>query len=149
MIQFVLKILSVVLASVQPFVFLYFIGEQQSLSSYWLTPLQPLFIITNAITSYFLFTTNHWQFPALILLGVTAFSVEMYPTVHNILAAVFFIIVVYPLWKHPKFRFYLTPYLLGGLVALGNMFYGEIICILTICAYHLHVMFYMRILHKK
>lgn len=148
MTQFGLKIVALLLAIFQPFILLYFFGEQRSISQYWVTAGQPLFIITNAMTSYFLFSTNSWNLPALSLLLLTAFSVEFAPTAHNVFAGAFFVTCFIPIIKSRRYWWYIVPYILGGAVAVINLLYGEIIAVLSICAYHAHVMYHIYQLKK-
>ena len=54
--DFILRILVIVSALISPFVYINIVGELPSISSYWETQMQPLFIIVNASTSYFLFS---------------------------------------------------------------------------------------------
>lgn len=140
---FYLKLIAIILAMVQPFILMACFGELNSLSAYWDTAGQPLFIITNATTSYFLFSTRSWQLPAVCLLGVTAFPFSTFQIVHNVLAITFFILAVIPMIRLSKFRYYLIPYIVGTCVIFYNLFYGEIICILTICLYHMHILLHI------
>ena len=50
--NFILKIGIIFLSFITPFVMLFSYGKLDSISSYWDTPLQPLFILTNALTTY-------------------------------------------------------------------------------------------------
>ena len=144
-----LKILSVVLSVFTPFLLIAFFGVEKSISQYWTTNGQPLFIIMNAMTSYFLFSTNRWTIPAAFLLLLTAFSVELAPMAHNVFAMGFFISSTYPIWKSRRFRWYLIPYVLTGTYAIFNLLYGEIGAVLTICAYHIHTMYYFYTLKRR
>ena len=144
-----LKILALILAVTQPFILMYFFGEQRSISQYWITSGQPLFIITNAMTSYFLFSTNHWSFPATSLLLLTAFSVQLAPMAHNIFAGAFFVSCLFPIANSKRFKWYLIPYAVGGIIAIFHLLAGETIAVLSICAYHAHVMYYMYQLKKS
>ncbi len=144
-----LKILALFLAVFQPFIMMCLFGEHHSLSQYWSTAGQPLFIITNAMTSYFLFSTNQWFMPAISLLLLTAFSVDLAPATHNIFAATFFITSTFPIIRSKRFWWYIVPYVFGGLIALWHLLFGEIIVILCICFYHAHVMYYLYQLKKS
>lgn len=145
----VFQYLAVLLPLVQPFVFIGCFGELRSISAYWETAGQPLFIITNAVVSYFLFNTKHWTLPALFLLILTAFSVTLYPLIHNIAAGGFFVSCIYPMARNAKFRPYVSAYLIAGLVAISAPLCGELIAINIICIYHAHVMVYMRMCKKR
>lgn len=137
-----LKILSIVLSVFTPFALILAFGEYKTVSQYWTTPGQPLFIIMNAMTSYFLFSTRRWTIPAAFLLLLTAFSVDLAPLAHNIFAGGFFVSTTYPILKSKRLWWYIIPYVLAGAFTLINSLYGEISAILVICAYHAHTMYY-------
>ena len=135
--QYLLRIAVILLATISPFICLIYYGYLPSLSSYWDTNLQPLFIIANAATSYYLYSIKDWKISALMLLLLTSFSLTLFPQVHNILAVAFFIINVYPLVKTNHFKWCIWPYL-GSLVVLPwSMTISEIIAIDTLCVYHM------------
>lgn len=144
-----LKWITVVIAMLSPFIMIGWLGEMKSVSAYWNTLAQPLFIIMNATTSYFLFTVHHWQLPAGLLLLVTAFSVAVYPVLHNIFAVSFFVICLWSLWQLHRFRWYTIPYILAGGLTAYKLLYGEVLAITIICVYHIHVMLYVYFLRKK
>lgn len=144
-----LKFIAIALAVTQPFIFISLYGELNSISQYWTTMGQPLFIITNAMTSYFLFSTRYWQIPALCLLGLTACSVSLYPSLHNVFAVSFFVTALIPMIRVRRFKWYLIPYILAGIWTVFNMLYGEIAAIMVICAYHTHIMLYVYFYKKR
>jgi len=149
MIANILKWVTIATTILSPFIMIAWIGEMQSISAYWNTLAQPLFIFTNATTSYFLFTIHHWKLPAVLLLLVTAFSVTMYPILHNIFAVSFFIICFWSMWQLHRFRWYLILYILAGALTIYKLLYGEILAITIICIYHAHVMLYVNFLKKN
>lgn len=149
MITTAFKWITVAVAILSPFIMIAWIGEMQSISAYWNTMAQPLFIFTNAVTSYFLFTTHHWKIPAILLLLVTAFSVAMYPVAHNIFAVLFFITCFWSMWQLHRFRWYLILYILSGALTISHLLYGEVFAITIICIYHAHVMLYVNFLKKN
>jgi hypothetical protein len=57
-----IRLLVIFLAMVQPIVILLVCGEIISFSASWQTELQPLYIITNAATSYFLYSVTFITF---------------------------------------------------------------------------------------
>lgn len=144
-----MKFIPVIIAFIFPFLLIYMFGEVKSVSAYWNTPGQPIFILMNAITSYFLFSTNNWKIPAFLLLLVTAFSVTLYPIMHNIFAIGFFIASAIAMYHLHRFRFYLIPYFIFGIWAIFHLLYGEMGAILTICIYHAHVLVYINKLKKE
>jgi hypothetical protein len=130
------RVAAILLAAISPFICLIAYGYLPSLSSYWNTDLQPLFIIANAITSYYLYSIKPWRMPALMLLFLTAFSVELFPMVHNALAVGFFIMNLYPLYNTNHFKWCIYIYLLSLLVLPWSMTFAEIISIGALCIYH-------------
>ena len=141
--DFYIKLFVIILSIIQPFIFLSICGELWSISSYWRTPLQPMFIIVNAATSYFFFSTDKWLIPSILLLLLTAFSLDLYPTTHNIIAGLFFFSCTYPLLTLKRFRFFGILYLLSLFVfLLSGMLWFEIYCVLILGAYHLTILIY-------
>jgi hypothetical protein len=143
-----MRYFSIILAVLSPFVLIYCFGEIKSISAYWNTNGQPLFIITNAVTSYFLFSNNRWKIPAFFLLFLTAFSLTLYPILHNIFAMGFFVSSAIAMYHLHRFRFYIIPYLCFGIWAIFHLLYGEVGAILTICVYHIHILIYVKELKK-
>lgn len=143
--DFWIRLFVVLISFIQPFILLLFCGELSSISSYWDTPLQPLFIFTNAATSYFFFSMRNWKLPSLLLLLLTAFSVMLYPTVHNIFAVSFFILCMYPLYKTKRFKYYLWIYALSSVIFfLFGILWAEIFGIMVLTAYHTQTLIYKR-----
>jgi hypothetical protein len=137
-----IRIIVILTSLVHPFILLSY-GELPSMSSYWETPLQPLFIFVNATTSYFLFSINKWKLPSLFLLLLTAFSVSLYPQLHNVFAILFFITCLYPLIKTKRFKYYPILYSLSIIVGLlYGILWLEIYCVLILTIYHLHTLIY-------
>ena len=111
-------------------------GYLPSLSSYWRTPIQPLFIISNAITSFYLYSMIKWKYSALMLLALTAFSIDMYPISHNSLAILFFIVNLIPLYQANNFKFCFWLYGFSLLLLPYSMMYMETAAIIILCLYH-------------
>ena len=147
--QFYIKFIVIILSIIQPFILMSICGELWSISSYWRTPLQPMFIIINAATSYFFFSTDKWFVPSILLLLLTAFSLEMYPTTHNVLAGLFFLSCTYPLMTLKRFQFFGVLYLMSFLVLLySGMLWFQIYCVLILGSYHLTILLYKHHLDK-
>lgn len=147
--DFYIKLFVIILSIIQPFIFLSICGELWSISSYWRTPLQPMFIIINAATSYFFFSTDKWLIPSILLLLLTAFSLDLYPTIHNVIASLFFLSCTYPLLTLKRFRFFGILYLLSLFVfLLLGMLWFEIYCVLILGSYHLTILIYKNKLDK-
>ena len=88
------RLFTAIIAVLQPFIIYFSCGDLISLSQSWNTPLQPLFIFTNALVSYFFFDLPKWRISAVLLLLLTVFSVESYVDIHNVLAILFFIFLL-------------------------------------------------------
>jgi hypothetical protein len=144
-----IKIFVIILSIIQPFILLSICGELWSISSYWRTPLQPMFIIINAATSYFFFSTDKWLVPSILLLLLTAFSIELYPTTHNVFAGLFFLSCNYPLLNLKRFQFFGILYLMSIFILLSiGMLWFEIYCVLILGSYHLTILLYKHHLDK-
>jgi hypothetical protein len=147
--DFYLKLAVILISISQPFILIWTQGWMWSISSYWSTPLQPLFIFVNAGTSYYFLHNEKWQAPGIFLLLLTAFSVEQYKFTHNIFAAGFFLSCLYPMLHLKRFRFLGYLYLLSiPLFPFIGMLFFEIYCVLIVGIYHLCILLYKEYLHK-
>jgi hypothetical protein len=146
-IDFFVRLFVILISLLQPFILIYFCGELTSLSQYWETPLQPLFIFINATTSYFFFDLKDWKIPSLFLMLLTAFSVTLYPAVHNLFAVLFFISCLYSLYTTKRFRIYTIIYCISLIIGLlFGLLWLEIFAILVLTVYHLHILVYKEFL---
>ena len=119
-----------------------------SYSSYFLTPLQPLFILSNAITAFYFFDAEKWKAPAVLLILLTAFSLEYYHTIHNLLAVAFFLSCLEPLWNTNHYRWVIVPYIAAAVVWWHDMMIAEVIAILSLATHHGLVLHKMSKLNK-
>ena len=132
------KFMVIFLAALSPFIYILVCGQKISLSSYWETEMQPMFIFVNASTSYYLFSIKNWWIPSFLLMMITAFSVTQFFWTHNIFAIAFFIFSGVSLVRS-KIKWYIFPYLCSVIpLIFGNILWSEIIGILTICVFHLN-----------
>lgn len=132
-----LRMAVIALALITPIIFLLTEGYLPSLSSYWRTPIQPLFIIANASTSYYFFGShNRWRIPAVFLLLLTAFSIDSYPIVHNIIAILFFISCLIPLHKTKHYKNFFWAYVCSVLFMPISITLGESLAISVLCIFH-------------
>lgn len=135
--EYYLRMAVILLALTTPIIFLLSEGYLPSISSYWRTPVQPLFIIANAATSYYFFGShNSWKIPAIFLLLLTAFSVDSYPMVHNITAVLFFLSCLIPLHKTHHYQEFFWIYLSSVVFMPLSMTLGESLAISVLCVYH-------------
>ena len=133
-----LKIGVVLLAVLQPILILIFLGDIPSISMSWGTVLQPVFILTNASTSFYFFSTKQWRIQALLLMFLTAFSTDIFETVHNIIAVLFFIACFFSMSRDKYSRYF---YLVAiPTYLLYNIFWAEFVTIIVLCFYHLRLL---------
>lgn len=149
--DFILKIMVIILAMIQPIIIVSVCGFGiPSISNMWDTMLQPLFIITNAVTSFFFFSIKRWRIPSFFLLMLTAFSVDFSPIFHNVLATLFFLTCVYPLIYLKRFSYYVFIYVFGLFIwLLFGLFWFEVFNVYVLCIYHLHIMIYRHKLKQR
>ena len=131
-----LRSTAIAIALVAPYICMLSQGLAISYSSYWDTPVQPLFIITNAITSYYLFDAERWKAAAFLLLMLTAFSVTMYPVIHNVLAIAFFVSCLDPLLHSNHHRWIAVPYIGSVVLVPISPMLAETAAINTLVGYH-------------
>jgi hypothetical protein len=142
--DFIYRLFVIILGLLQPIIILIVLGDIDSISSSWNTVLQPLFICVNAMTSYFFFSAHRWGMSSVLLLLLTAFSIESFPIFHIILAIGFFVTCVYPIYRLERWRYYLIPYLFCIPIGLDyGLFWGEFWAIWVLCSYHAHIVIYM------
>ena len=132
------KIGAILLAVASPLICILFAGFNESLSDYWTTDMQPLFIFTNAVTSYYLFTNPKWRIPSSLLLLLTAFSVEEFKIIHNSLAIAFFITALIAMLLDKRYKLYAIPYIssIFWFRSMDEMLIAEMIAIYVLCAFH-------------
>ncbi len=116
------------------------ISDLYSLSSAWRTPWQPLFIFSNAATSYYMYSSTKWKWPGFFLLLLTAFSVEMHPIPHYIFAAGFFLSCIPPMAMSKRLWGWCIPYLLTLPFFFYSILLGELATIAILLAYHTHLL---------
>lgn len=145
-----LKIFVIFITILQPFFLILTQGVKESISSYWESPLQPLFIFVNATTSYYLLSTPKWRTASLFLLLLTAFSVSQFKIIHNIFAGCFFLSCLISLLSVKRFFYYGILYILSiPLLFLFNFIWFEIYAMIIIVSYHLHTIIYKQYLDYK
>lgn len=132
-----LKIAVIIFSFFSPLIIAYF-GEFRSLSKSWGTSYMPLFIINNAITSYYLFSLGKWRVPAFFLLMLTGFPVFGFKIIHNTFAVLFFVSSLYALASSRKMKIYFWLYTLSTPLFLYSVIWGEVATCLVLTAYHFH-----------
>lgn len=144
-----IRLLVIILAAAAPAVLIAMCGWLPSLSSYWNTSAQPLFIISNAATSYYLFFESKWKRSAFALMLLTAFSIEYWPVIHNVLAVCFFLLTLIPMYQSKRFCWIICTYIASVLGLFHSLLLAEIIGILNLCLYNILMLRKMYRLKKK
>ena len=113
--------------------------------------MQPLFITANVMTAYFFFSIENWKIPSFFLVLITAFSIQLYPITHDVIATLFFVSCLIPLWISKRFKFWSYFYLLSIVIGLiWGLLWLEIWGMFILCLYHLNTLVYtMCIYYKK
>jgi hypothetical protein len=146
--DYYLKISVIILSMVTPFVIA--IGcKFNSLSESWGSIFMPLFIINNAMTSYYIFSLRKWRIPALFLLLLTGFPVIGFRVIHNIFAVLFFLSCIYSLGVSKRMKTYLWLYLISAPVFIFSILWGEVLASVVLTSYHLHSLIEVRKILKK
>ena len=143
------RTLALLLALVAPLACVATYGWEHSYSQYWETPLQPLFILSNIITAYYLFDSDRWKVPAIFLVLLVGFSVEDYVNTHNIFAIAFFIACAIPLWTTNHFKWILTPYLACTMLVFYDMLLAELIAVSCLVLFHGLMLYKYKRLNKQ
>lgn len=146
---FKFKLIIIIISMFTPFLMLLYDNTIPSLSSYWRTSLQPLFIISNLLTCLMFITIPKWKLSGILLLTLTCFSIDYYSSFHNIVATLFFISNLYPLYSIKKYRILALVYFMGVLWYPSLIFF-EIHGVVILCIYHLMVLIsYNNIQNKR
>ena len=139
--DYLIRIFVIILALSFPIVCLLQGDLRESLSKYFNSPLQSYYLLTNVLTAYLLYSLDEWKCPAIFLLILTVFPVDSHKLIHNIFAYAFFISCFKPMFDHNRLQPYVIPYLLSLVVLLKSFIWTEIICILTLCSFHSHLLY--------
>ena len=143
------NLFTILLASVFPFIVIYFYdNEVNSLSNSWRTPLQPLYIFSNLLTSFILYNVPKWKFSSIFLFLLTIFSIDHFQIVHNIFAILFFLSNIYPMMKVNKYNLSVYLYLMA-IIWFPNVLYFETHAVLVLCGYHLLLLLKYHSIMKK
>lgn len=140
--EFHVKIFAIFLSFITPFIMILSGDMLGSISQYWSTKYQPLFIISNIICSYFFFSLKTWKLPSLFLVLVVGFNHYQFNTMHNIFAICFYFSCLHSLYKNKRFVLYRILFLLSILIYPYSIILGEIVSVVILCLHHLRVLLY-------
>lgn len=136
-----MKYIAFLLAILLPIASLCCYGNSiQSFSMLVNTDLNFMFVLLNVATAYCFINLKYWEIPGWILLLVTAFNVEQYHLIHNILGTLFFISCAFSI------RF--------GVIGMRKWIYGYLILAILFCWFGLFWMetalvYYLVVFHKN
>ena len=148
-IEFFTRLSSIVFAAITTLSIPLIYPDLNSLSQCWSTDLQPLFIISNIVTSYLFFTLPNWRMSSIFLILLTAFPHTTFLGTHNLFAICFFISSIYTLWSVKRLPLYYWLFLFSLFFMLFSLMWGEALAILVLCAYHLHLLTYKERLYNR
>lgn len=148
-IEFFTRFTSIVLACITSISIPLIYPELNSLSQCWSTDLQPVFVISNVVTSFLFFTLPNWRVPSVLLLMLTAFPHDTFTITHNMFALGFFLSSAYCLWYVNRFPIYFRLFLFSLVIICFNLLWGEVLAIWVLCGYHLHLLTYKERLHNR
>lgn len=126
----------VTIALLAPFIYITISGEQESLSAYWRTPVQPMFLLVNVCVSYFFFVTKDWRIPGILLLLLTCIHLDVNKVVHNIFAVSFFVSTAYVIHKAKRYSWLSILLTCSTFFLFKSILWAEIPAIVIICVYH-------------
>lgn len=132
----ILKLSLVFLGLIYPLIMLLWVGPLDSISAYFNTPAQVLFLLVNAGTSYYFVNTKGWVLPGILLLFLSCFSIEFHLLLHNIFAVLFFILSTITIFRSKRYSFLWVTVLLSSLGLFHSIFLAEYLAIINICLYH-------------
>jgi len=135
-VEYIIRLFVIAIAALTPIILILTEGVLPSLSTYWNTPMQFLFVIANATTSYYFYKLESWKYPSVFLLLLTAFSVEHHIMLHNILAVSFFVLSLYSLFRSRHFKYCFWIYLSSLFIMPYSLLAGEVTAILALSLYH-------------
>jgi len=147
--EFNVKLITIFLCLISPAVMIINNGILDSLSQYWGTPFQPLFIVSNIICSYFFFSLKNWKIPSFFLLLLTSFNWYEFQIAHNIFALCFYFSCMYCLFTNKRFVIYRYLYILSIVAYPYSILLGELISIVVLCCFHFQVLLYKNKLEKR
>jgi hypothetical protein len=132
----IIRAILVTIALLAPFIYITLCGEQQSLSTYWRTPIQPMFLLVNVCVSYFFFVTKDWRIPGILLLLLTCIHLDTINILHNVLAIAFFISTTVIIHKAKRHSWLSILLICSAFFLFKSILWAEIAAIGVICIYH-------------
>lgn len=148
-VDFLLRGGLILLGLIYPCIMYHWIGPLPSISEYFMTPAQPIFLLINAGTSFYFVTTRNWRIPGILLLALSCFSLDFYPVAHTIIAALFFLWSLFAVLAGKRYRFLSIGMLLSAYGLYHSIFLAEVLAVFFICIYHFLILYDMYELYRK
>ena len=139
----------ILLGLIYPCIIYHWIGPLPSISEYFMTPAQPIFLLINAGTSFYFVTTKNWRIPGILLLALSCFSLDFYPTFHTVVAALFFVWSMFSIATGKRYSIISVGVLLSALGLYHSLFFAEVLAIFFICMYHFLILYDIYELQRK
>lgn len=143
-----MKLVTIGLSAISPFIMIVNNGVMGSLSQYWGTPFQPLFILSNIICSYFFFSLKKWKIPSFFLMLLTGFNWYEFQIPHNIFAVCFYLACLHSLFLNRRFKIFQVLYISSIFLYPYSILLGEVTSIIILCLFHLRMILYKEKLEK-
>jgi len=147
--KFYLKLWLSLMGIIYPLIMWFWVGPLESISAYFLTPAQFLFLLFNAGTSFYFVSTKNWLVPGVLLLLLSCFSIQFFQNIHNVFAISFFIASLVSIFRSKRYK-WLGFGVISGLFGLFNsIFLAEYIAIVFISIFHILILKDFYIIKKK
>lgn len=130
------RLLTILTCCLYPLLCVLCVGYEKSLSQYFNTSMQPLYLLCNIATVYYFIQLKDWRIPGVLLLFLTIFSVDLYGGLHNLFAVLFFMSVLSALNNSKRYKYIKYLFIVGLFACIFSLLVGEIICILVITIHH-------------
>jgi len=138
--QFILKFGLSLMGIIYPLLMWFWIGPQESISAYFLTEAQFLFLLFNAGTSFYFANTKNWLIPGVFLLLLSCFSIQYYQIIHNIFAILFFVTSVISILRSKRYKWVVFGVISGLFGLFHSIFLAEYIAVVFISLFHVLIL---------
>lgn len=140
MTQFILKFGLAALGMIYPLVMWWWIGPQSSISMYFLTQAQFLFLLFNAGTSFYFTNTKNWVLSGVLLLLLSCFSVQYFTWIHNIFAILFFVSSLISILRSKRYKMLSLGLIFSLFGLFHSIFLAEYVAVVFISLYHILIL---------
>lgn len=134
---------------IYPLIMWFWIGPQPSISAYFLTPAQVLFLLINAGTSFYFASTKNWLIPGVLLLLLSCFSIQYFQIAHNIFAISFFIMSLISIFRSKRHKWSGFGVILALFGLFHSIFLAEYIAVVFISIFHMLTLKDFYLIKKK